>query len=383
MPRPILATVNLQHLRHNLSLLGTGLPDACELMAVVKANAYGHGIERIFPALSVADSLALLDLSEAQRCRDLGWTRPILLLEGAFEPDDYRAVAGASLDFTLHTAWQADSLWTFLDAGGNLSACRVHVKVNTGMNRLGFEPRHAQAVMLQVLSRVQAGQLGGAVLMTHFANADERQPQGPTALLQADRLRQLQGDIRRAADLAGLSGQPFTCTLGNSAAAMGYTGLSGDMVRIGIAAYGSSTGPVTAAQAGLKPVMQLRSRLIAVQHLQAGERVGYGSRFQADSALRIGVVACGYADGYPRHAPDGTPILVCGQRTRVVGRVSMDMLTVDLTGIAHADVGSDVTLFGEPDLTVDEVATHCGTIGYELLCAVAPRVPFQLVKEAP
>lgn len=378
MPRPIRARICPAHLAINLSRLRAHLPPATELMAVIKANAYGHGIERVWTGLQSADSLALLDLGEAQRVRGLGWPHPVLLLEGAFEPRDYADIAALQLDFTLHTAWQVDSCATYLASQGPLSRSRVFIKVNTGMNRLGFRPEHTWPVMEQALRWCQAGQVRQVILMTHFANADEHHPQGPAADTQAQRLLQLAATLRQQADAVNLADTAFSISLGNSAAALGHAGIAGDIVRTGIAAWGASTGPVTAAAAGLLPVMSLRSRIIGVQSLQAGERVGYGSRFEAPAPMRIGIVACGYADGYPRHAPDGTPVLVDGVRTRLVGRVSMDMLTVDITPLPEADVGSEVLLFGDARLGVDEVAQSCGTIGYELLCAIAPRVPFDV-----
>lgn len=379
MPRPIRACVHPAHLDHNLRQLRNRLTPQTELMAVIKANAYGHGIDRIFSALQVADSVALLDLDEAYRMRQSGWTRSVLLLEGAFEQSDYDAAARLQLDLTLHNPAQVAQLQRFFMQGASLPASRLFVKINTGMNRLGFRPDDGLAVMLQALHWRQQGKIKDLVLMTHFANADEHQPAGPDASTQAAGLKQLADAVTQQARGQGISDCTFRMSLGNSAAALGHAAIAGDVVRTGIAAWGASTGPVSAADAGLKPVMQLRSRIIGVQCLQAGERVGYGSRFVAPHAMRIGVVACGYADGYPRHAPDGTPVVVAGTRTRLVGRVSMDMLTVDITGVPNADLGSDVLLFGDMQLGVDEVAQACGTIGYELLCAIAPRVPFEVV----
>jgi alanine racemase len=378
MSRPIRARICPAHLAHNLAALRARLTPGAELMAVIKANAYGHGIERVYPALGAANSLALLDLDEARRVRALGWSAPVLLLEGAFTYDDYSTVARLQLDFTLHNAQQVVHLQRFFDSGERLDGSRVFVKVNTGMNRLGFVPDEALAVMLQALGWLSRGLVAQVVLMTHYANADEAKPAGPDAPTQADRLMKLAARVRQQADDGGLAAATFTVSLGNSAAALGHTQIAGDIVRTGIAVWGASTGPLHADEAGLKPVMRLSSRIIGVQQLQPGERVGYGSRFAATKPMRIGVVACGYADGYPRHAPDGTPVNVAGVRTAIVGRVSMDMLTVDLTDIPHADLGSEVVLFGDEGLGVDEVATACGTIGYELLCAIAPRVPFEV-----
>lgn len=343
-------------------------------MTVIKANAYGHGIERIYPALQKGDSVALLDMAEAQRMRQLGWQKPVLLLEGAFALSDYSDVAALQLDFTLHNAQQVADLEQYFSSVGTLAASRVFVKVNTGMNRLGFVPDDACGVMLKALGWLDKKWIGQLVLMTHFANADESAPAGPDAPLQADRLMRLAARVRQQSTCTA----DFSVSLGNSAAALGHVAIAGDVVRTGIAAWGASTGPVSAQDAALRPVMRLSSRIISVQNLQPGDRVGYGSRFVADKPMRIGVVACGYADGYPRHAPDGTPVVVNGIRTRLVGRVSMDMLTVDITGIESAGLGSEVVLFGDCGLGVDEVASAAGTIGYEVLCAIAPRVPFDV-----
>ncbi len=387
MPRPIRARISPAHLAHNLAALRARLAPGTELMAVIKANAYGHGIERVYGGLAAADSLALLDIEEARRVRAIGWSAPVLLLEGTFGFDDYAAVANLRLDFTLHNAQQVVDLQRFFDTAGPLAESRVFVKVNTGMNRLGFVPDEALTVMLKALGWLRQGLIRHLVLMTHFANADEVTPSGPDAPTQAGRLMALADEVRRqdaargdgVSDTTATTAADFTVSLGNSAAALGHAPIAGDIVRVGIAPWGASTGPVHADEAGLLPVMRLSSRIIGVQQLQPGQRVGYGSRFEAVKPMRIGVVACGYADGYPRHAPDGTPVVVQGVRTQVVGRVSMDMLTVDITDIPAAGLGSEVVLFGDHGLGVDEVATACDTIGYELLCAVAPRVPFEVL----
>ncbi|WP_300717004.1 alanine racemase [Hydrogenophaga sp.] len=368
MPRPILATVHPEALRHNLQRARECAPDA-RVWAVVKANAYGHGIERCFEGLRAADGFALLDLAEAERIRALDWRGPILLLEGVFEPRDLELCSRLHLWHTVHCTEQID----WLAAHKTLVPHRVFLKLNSGMNRLGFTPNAFRSAWTRLNALPQVDEIS---LMTHFSDAD-----GPRGIAH-----------QVAAFEAATADLPGERTLCNSAALLrnpgdalrgeGVTTLAADWVREGIALYGSAPDfPAhSAADWQLQPAMTLSSRIIGVQSLQPGDTVGYGSAFTADQAMRIGVVACGYADGYPRHAPNGTPVLVDGVRTRVVGRVSMDMVTVDLSGLDAAGIGSEVVLWGRSAagavLPVDEVAAAAGTIGYELMCAVAQRVPF-------
>jgi len=377
MPRPILATVHPDALRHNLQRARECAPNA-RVWAVVKANAYGHGIERTFDALRSADGFALLDLAEAERIRALDWRGPILLLEGVFEPRDLELCSRLHLWHTVHCTEQID----WLAAHKTQLPHRVFLKLNSGMNRLGFTPTAFRAAWARLNALPQVEEIS---LMTHFSDAD-----GPRGVAH-----------QVAAFEAATADLPGERTLCNSAAMLRFAGqalrvdpgapatetLSADWVRSGIATYGSAPDHPqrTAADWGLQPAMTLSSRLIAVQQLQAGDTVGYGSAFTAQEPQRIGVVACGYADGYPRHAPNGTPVLVAGVRTRVVGRVSMDMITVDLAPLdalgVPCGVGTEVVLWGVSAsgavLPVDEVAAAAGTISYELLCAVAPRVRFE------
>ena len=360
MPRPIQATIHTGALRANLERARRAAPDA-RVWAVVKANAYGHGIERVFDALRGADGFALLDLAEAQRVRELGWRGPILLLEGAFEPRDLELCSRLSLWHAVHCDAQID----WLASHKTHAPHRVFLKMNSGMNRLGFPPERFGAAWARLSALPQVDEIS---LMTHFSDADGARGIG-------HQLRVFQDATR------DLPGERSVC---NSAALLRH-GLEAevrlDWVRAGIALYGSAPDhPEHTAKAWeLQPTMTLAARLIGVQHLQAGDSVGYGSRFRAEGPMSVGVVACGYADGYPRHAPTGTPVLVDGVRTRVVGRVSMDMLTVDLTPVPSAGIGSEVTLWGRGPggavLPVDEVAQAAQTIAYELLCALAQRVP--------
>ncbi len=360
MPRPIQATIHTAALRHNLARLRQAAPGA-RLWAIVKANAYGHGIERAYEGLRSADGFALIDLAEAERVRRLGWRGPILLLEGAFEPRDLELCSRLDLWHTVHRAAQID----WLAAHKTHAPHRVFLKLNSGMNRLGFTPEHYRAAHARLSALPQVGEIA---LMTHFADADGAR--GIDAQWQV--FQRTTGD---------LPGERSVC---NSAATLRHghdAAVRGDWVRPGIAAYGGSPDhPLhDAAHWGLRPAMSLNARLLATQNLAAGATVGYGSTFTAERPMRIGVVACGYADGYPRHAGTGTPVLVDGVRTRTLGRVSMDMLAVDLEPVPQANVGSEVTLWGQASggavLPIDEVAQAAATIGYELMCALAPRVP--------
>ena len=363
MPRPIEALVHSSALVHNLARVRSAAPDA-KVWAVVKANAYGHGIERVFEALRGADGFALLDLAEAERVRACGWRGPILLLEGAFEPRDLEACSRLKLWHVVHHSDQID----WLAAHKTHQPHRVFLKLNSGMNRLGF----ALATFRSAWQRLNAlPQVDEVSLMTHFSDAD--------APLDSQRgIARQQALFEQAT--AGLPGER---SLANSAAVLRHT-LAGDWVRPGIMLYGSSPDfPLHDIRHwNLQPTMTLRSKLIAIQTLQAGDNVGYGSSFTADAPMRIGIAACGYADGYPRHCASGTPVLVGGVRTRTLGRVSMDMLVVDLSPTPEATLGSEVTLWGQGPggalLPIDEVAHAAGTVGYELMCALAARVPVRV-----
>ena len=361
MPRPILATVHLAALRHNLARVRAAAPDA-RVWAVVKAGAYGHGIARVFDALRSADGFALLDLAEAQQLRALDWRGPILLLEGCFDARDLELCSRLGLWHTVHCTEQIDRL----AAHKTQLPHRVFLKINTGMNQLGFAPERFRAAWTRLNALPQVDEIS---LMQHFPDAD-----GPRGIAA-----QLATFEAAAHDLPGER------SLSNSAAVLRHgDALAGrsDWVRPGIVLYGSAPDfPLhSAADWGLLPAMTLSSQIIGLQQLTAGDTVGYGSSFAAEGPMRIGVVACGYADGYPRHCPTGTPVLVDGLRCRLVGRVSMDMVTVDLSPVPKAGLGSAVTLWGcaanGAVLPIDEVARAAGTVGYELMCAVAPRVPF-------
>jgi alanine racemase len=349
--RPIRAFISRLALEHNLGVARRHAGDA-RVWAVVKANAYGHGLLRVASAFDSADGFALLDLDEAARLRDAGHETPILLLEGFFGYDDLPLVAQYRLTPAIHSLWQVE----LLEAAGLPMAIPVVVKLNSGMNRLGFTPEQ----FTQAIGRLtRCPAVSGITLMTHFADADGKR--GVAGQLELFR--------------AASGGLDFPVCVANSAALLRYPETACDWVRPGIMLYGCSPfADVTAETLGLKPAMTLKSEIIAVRDLQTGDEVGYGGTFRAERPMRVGVVACGYADGYPRHAPSGTPVLIAGKRAATVGRVSMDMLTVDLSAHGDFGVGASVTLWGN-GLSADEVARHAGTVSYELLCALAQRVP--------
>ena len=352
MPRPIRATISAAAFAHNLAL-ARAHAGASKIWAVLKAEAYGHGLLRAAQALAAADGFAILDFVDALRLRSAGIDKPILMLEGFFKPEDIELLARHQLTPVIHNIEQIEMLEKTRFQG----ALPVYLKVNSGMNRLGFAVDNLRLAWNALAAH--AG-VDSVTLMTHFADAD--------------------GDSGVAAQLQWFNEltQPFEAprSLANSAALLRFPEQTrADWVRPGIMLYGCSPFSFKSAEEiGLRPAMTLSSEIIGVQHLQAGERVGYGLTYEAAQEMTIGVVACGYADGYPRHAPAGTPVLVAGQRTRTVGRVSMDMICVNISDIPEAYVGTPVTLWGE-GLPCDEVAASAGTVSYELLCALAPRVP--------
>ncbi len=351
MPRPIHASISLSALRHNLGRARASAPGA-RVWSIIKANAYGHGIERVLPALQTSDGIGLLDIEEAERVRTAGYVGPVLLLEGFFEVADLARIERLRLTSVVHSMEQIEMLER-VRPGAPLA---LYLKVNSGLNRLGLAPEDARRAYerLRALSHV-----GTITLMTHFATAD-----GPAGT-----------DWQRERFEAAITGLPGARSLANSAAVLSHPASHGDWVRPGIMLYGASPlAELSARELGLIPVMNLSSELIAVRDLKPGDSLGYGGRFVAPRAMRVGVVACGYADGYPRIAADGTPVVVDERRTRLIGQVSMDMITVDLDEIPAAAVGSAVELWGS-QVSVDEVARAAGTSGYEMLCALAARVP--------
>jgi alanine racemase len=351
MPRPVSALIDGAALAHNLAVMRRHAPHA-KVFAVIKANAYGHGLLRAASALREADGFAVVEFDAAIRLREAGYEQRIVLLEGFFDEGELIEGVARRLTTVVHTTEQLDLL-AKLPAGARLDTL---LKINSGMNRLGFALEAAQAAYdrLQELPGV-----GKITLMTHFADADDD--------------KGVDWQMNRF-DRA-VAGIPAPRSLANSAATLRHPATHFDWVRPGIALYGSSPfADESAASLDLRPAMTLRSELISVRDLVPGEAVGYGGTFVASRPMRIGVVACGYADGYPRHAPSGTPVMVNGELAGTVGRVSMDMLCVDITAIPAAHIGSPVVLWGEGN-PADDVARSAGTVAYELFCALAARVP--------
>jgi alanine racemase len=359
--RPLVATFSRAALIHNGRRARLLSPAGGQVLGVIKADAYGHGLLETAAALKGAvDGYAVLELAAARMLRQHGYQAPILMLEGFYSAAELVEFAALGLTAVVHRLDQIETL-----AGMRLTQpVPVFLKLNSGMNRLGIALAEARSAYDRLQSLPQ---VASVTVMTHFADADNTRG----TAWQLDRLRcawpEVMGTQTSFANSAALLCGPAT------------RDALGDVVRPGIMLYGASPwgGMVpgkTSADLDLKPVMTLRSALIAIQEIQAGERVGYGGIFTADRPMRIGVVACGYADGYPRHATGDTPILVDGQRTTLTGRVSMDRLCCDVTAIPGARVGSPVTLWGEA-LPADEIADSAGTIAYELFCALSPRVP--------
>lgn len=365
--RPILASISQGALRHNLAVVKKHAPNS-KVMAVVKAHGYGHGLINVARGLNAVDGFAVLGLNEAIDLREAGFEQTILLLEGVFREQELGVVASYGINTLVHSVQQIE----MLERVKLVRPIHIHLKMNTGMNRLGFTPQ----AFLNAFERVSACKnVASITLMTHFATADE--DVGIASALQL--FQQTIQSIK--------CGVNYHVSLANSAAILRYPETHADWVRSGIMLYGSSpVSGVPASYYDLKPVMSLTSEIISVQTLQAGESVGYGRLFTTNKTTRVGIVACGYADGYPRHAgqyPVGdtvksVPIAVCGKMTKTLGRVSMDMLFCDLTDIPEAGIGAPVELWGS-QVSVDAVAEASGTVSYELLCAVAPRVPIKVI----
>lgn len=352
MSRPTQAFIDRSALTHNLSIVRKYAPHS-RVMAVVKADAYGHGLLQTAQALANVDGFALLELDAAINLREAGYQQPILLLEGFFSTQELALFERYRLSAVIHHPEQIAMLLASRHPQLNL-----FLKINTGMNRLGLRPEKVS----EIISQLQKNHCSKNItLMTHFASADD--PSQHDSVIQ--QLQCFQQVVHTHAHPSSLA---------NSAAIMCYPQSHADWVRPGIMLYGASPfTDRTAADLDLRPVMTLTSKIIAIHELKAGDKVGYHGLFQADCPMRIGIVACGYADGYPRHAPTNTPVLVNNQQSRLLGRISMDMLTVDLTNIQDVQVNSPVILWGK-EISVDEVAQRAGTTSYELLCALAPRV---------
>jgi alanine racemase len=353
MSRPIQARIDRAALAGNLEE-ARRLANGARVMAIVKADGYGHGLVRAARALAEADGFGIASLEEALILRDAGIRQPLWLLEGFFESRELPDIARHGVVAVVHHASQLE----MLENGRWKDALSVWVKIDTGMHRIGFSPEALPRV-LERLADLPGVRCAG--LMSHLASADD----------PADPLTERQ----RAVFARASAGLELARSLANSAGLVAWPGSRFDWVRPGIMLYGAAPlADGTAGEAQLRPAMTLESRLIAINRFHAGDAIGYGASWTCPEEMNVGVIACGYGDGYPRHAPNGTPVLVEGVRVPIVGRVSMDMITVDLRAVPQARVGSRAVMWG-PQLPVEEVARYAGTIAYELLCEVAVRVP--------
>jgi alanine racemase len=353
MGRPARAFLDAQALRHNFQQVRARAPRA-KVMAVVKANGYGHGLTWVAQTLKEADAFGVASVEEGFQLRQAGIQQPIVLLEGFFQADELSTLSHYRLSPVVHDPEQLRLLET---AQVNATLC-VWLKIDTGMHRIGFAPQAARAAF----ERLRACRAVGEVrVMSHLASADDRSD--PATRRQLELFLPLVRELGVAASCA------------NSAGIIAWPDSHLDWVRPGLMLYGAT--PMLGADAetlGLKPVMTLSTALIAVHRRQRGDAVGYGGDFRCPEDMPVGVAAIGYGDGYPRHAPAGTPVLLNGRVVPLIGRVSMDMITLDLRSQPDARIGDRVVLWGE-GLPVDDVAQRAGTIAYELLCHVAERIP--------
>jgi len=358
MTRATRATIHLRALQHNLTLARQHAPDS-QLMAIIKANGYGHGMVEVAQALNDADAFGVACIDEAITLREAGIRQPVVLLEGFVQADDLRLIDGFQLQPVIHHASQVAML-----EQSSGPALDVWLKVDTGMHRLGIQLPDVPAILTRLLGCPRVARVR---LMTHLANADDRDDD--FTLEQIRRFETL-NDLGVAAR-----------SIANSAGLLGWPQAASDWARPGIMLYGVSPfNNSVGEQHDLRPVMTLRSQLIAINTHKTGEPVGYGGSWRCPEAMPVGVVAIGYGDGYPRHVPSGTPVLLGGKRVPIVGRVSMDMLCLDLRDCPKAAIGDEVILWGD-GLPVEEIAEAAGTIGYELLCKVTARVGFEYTHE--
>ncbi|MEI7050816.1 MULTISPECIES: alanine racemase [Pseudomonas] len=350
--RPARALIDLEALRHNYRIARevTG----AKALAVIKADAYGHGAVRCAQALEAeADGFAVACIEEALELRAAGIKAPVLLLEGIFEADELALIVEHDFWIVVHSLWQLEAI----EQAALSKPITVWLKLDSGMHRVGLHPKDYAAAYQRLLA---SGKVAKIVLMSHFARADELHEQS-----SADQVAVFE---------AARQGLAAEVSLRNSPAVLGWPQIHSDWVRPGIMLYGATPfEEANAVAERLQPVMTLESKVICVRELPAGEPIGYGAKFITDKPMRIGVVAMGYADGYPRHAPTGTPVLVAGKRSRLLGRVSMDMLCIDLTDVPEADLGSTVELWGK-NILASEVAQWADTIPYQIFCNLR-RVP--------
>ncbi|HEY2344908.1 MAG TPA: alanine racemase [Xanthomonadaceae bacterium] len=359
MARPTSATIHIDALRHNLARVRALAPHS-RVMAVVKADGYGHGLERVARALAGADAFGVATIADAERIRGNGLSNRIVLLSGMDDPADLASLHSLDVDTVVHH----DSQLAMLEADTGRTPVRTWLKIDTGMHRLGFPPERAAELRARLLALPQVSEV---VLMTHFASSDDF---GGT---------QTSAQIAGFDAVEGMAGE--ACSLSNSAAILGWPRAHRDWVRAGGALYGLSVvAGKTGADFGLRPAMTLATRLIAINRVRKGEPIGYSATWTCPEDMDIGVAAIGYGDGYPRSAVSGTPVILRRAqggdvRVPIVGRVSMDLMTLDLRNAPNARVGDPVVLWG-PQLPAEEIAAAAGTISYELTCSITRRVRF-------
>lgn len=360
MARNTIARIDAEAVAHNLTRVRAWAPHS-RIMAVVKADAYGHRLDLCLPALSQADMLAVASIDEARAVRRLGNRQPVLLLEGVLHASDLAVVEALGLELTVHHPSQVDMLESF----GRSPCARLWLKVDSGMHRLGVESGQAARLHRRLTALPGAEQVN---LMSHFASADS--PLSNTAAGQLERFDEAVGDL------------PGEHCLANSGAILSHPQTHRDWVRAGILLYGiSPLADKTGAELGLKPVMTLEAEVLAINRVAAGEAIGYGGRYRADRELQVGVIGIGYGDGYPRSVIDGAPVLLGRQRCPLVGRVSMDMITVDLSHASGVGIGDRAVLWGQ-GLPIEEIAMAADTIPYELSCRITRRVRYRSVSAA-
>lgn len=356
--RPAHAIIDLVAIRHNYGVAKSAAPKA-RAIAIIKANGYGHGAVEVGKTLSpIADGFGVACIEEALELRESGISNPMLLLEGIFEPDEMALVDQYRFSIAVSTQQQLN----WLLESNIKQPIDVFLKIDSGMHRLGIEPKDAKEAYTKLNA---CPKVKNIVLMTHFARADE--PDQPATNNQFERFNQ------------ATEGIDAPCSLSNSAGTLVHPNSHQQFVRPGIMLYGATPlGHNHETDVLLRPAMSLRSAIFSIRDLEAGEPIGYAGRYVCDRPTRVGVVAMGYADGYPRHAIDGTPVSIDGHRSRIIGKVSMDMLTVDLTDLPHIKEGTAVELWGN-DVKANEVADHCDTISYTLFTGVTRRVPLRYI----
>ncbi|QJC36332.1 alanine racemase [Enterobacteriaceae endosymbiont of Donacia simplex] len=355
MIRPIYAIINTNAVKNNFKII-KNIAYKSKIWSVLKADAYGHGIKNIFPIIkNDTDGFAVLTLDEAIILRENGYNKPILLLEGFFNKEELSLIYKYFLTITLHNKWQLNKLIKYKAK----YPINIYIKINSGMNRLGFSVKDITQIINIIKNQINICKI---TLMTHFSDASKN------SNFIKKQINNIKKNIHNYYN--------FSCSFANSAAILWHSYSHYNWIRTGIILYGASpTGNwKDISKKNIKPVMTLKSKIISIQKISQGETIGYNCKYYTNKKHRIGIIACGYADGYPRNINNKTYVLVKGIKTLILGNVSMDMIAVDLTNIPAAKIGSSVELWGE-NIKIDDIAKSSGTIGYELMCSVSKRVP--------